>query len=104
MNPLCLGAYFLNINFYMSCRMDPSAAGSISCRTNSTLFGQKVIKGQMIVKNHLSQGNRGRSQVPLRLQIGANPLHHVTYLLMVPVFQIGLSDHSLAHRCIVLLL
>lgn len=32
----------------------------------------------MIIKNHLSQGKE-RSQVPLRLQIGANPLHHFTY-------------------------
>ena len=32
----------------------------------------------MIIKNRISQGKE-RSQVPLRLQIGANPLHHFTY-------------------------
>ena len=53
--------------------------------SHSVLFCQKSIKGQKIVNNHISQGNE-RSQVPLRLQIGTNPLHHFTYLLMVLVF------------------
>ena len=41
----------------MSRHIDPSAAGSISYPTNSTLLCQKVLKGQTIGKNHTSQGN-----------------------------------------------
>ena len=50
MKSLCLGLYFLNRNFYMSCLIDPSATGSISYHTNSTLFCQKVVKDQKTVK------------------------------------------------------
>ena len=50
MKSLCLGLYFLKSNFYMSCLIDPSATGSISYHTNSTLFCQKVLKDQKIVK------------------------------------------------------
>ena len=79
------------------------AAGSISYHTNSTLFCQEVLRSQTIIKNCISQGNE-RSQVPLILQIGANPLQHFTYLLMVSVFEIGISDILLDHRYVVLLL
>ena len=75
--PFCLGVYFLNINLYMSCCIDPNVAGSISYCTDSALVCQKVTKGWTTVKNHISQGNK-RSQVQLRLQIGANALHHFT--------------------------
>ena len=34
----------------MSCLIDPSATGSISYHTNSTLFCQKVVKDQKTVK------------------------------------------------------
>ena len=44
MKPLCLGIYFLNINFYMSCCIDPSATGSVNYCTNSALFCRKVIR------------------------------------------------------------
>ena len=57
MRLLCLGVYFLNINFYMSCCIDQSATGCFSYHTNSTLFCQKVLRGQTIVKNHISQLN-----------------------------------------------
>ena len=67
MKPLCLSIYFLNINFHLSCPIDPNAAGSNSYCANSALFCQKAVKGRMIVKNHMIQGNE-RSQVPLRLQ------------------------------------
>ena len=69
----------------MSYPTDPSAAESISYHTNSTLFHQKIFKCQMTGKNHISQGNE-RSQALLRIQIEANPLHHFTFLLMVPFF------------------
>ena len=49
------------------------------CPTNYNLFCQKVHKGQMIIKNHISQWNE-ISQVPLRLQIITNSLHHFTYV------------------------
>ena len=41
----------------MSHHIVPSAAGNIRYPTNSTLFCQKVLKGQTIGKNHTSQGN-----------------------------------------------
>ena len=49
------GVYFLNVNFYMSSCIDPSAARSITIVIAQTLFSQK---GQTIVKNHTSQGKR----------------------------------------------
>ena len=85
MKPLCLSIYFLNINFHLSCPIDPNAAGSNSYCANSALLCQKAVKGRMIVKNHIIQENE-RSQVPLRLQLGASPLHHFTCVLLVPAF------------------
>ena len=53
MKPLCLSIYFLNINFHLSCPIDPNAAGSNSYHINSAFFCQKLLEAQMIVKNHI---------------------------------------------------
>lgn len=50
--------YISLIITYLSCYIDPSAAGNISYCTNSALFCQKAARGHTVVKNHLSQGNK----------------------------------------------
>ena len=92
MKSLCLGLYFLKSNFYMSCLIDPSATGSISYHTNSTLFCQKVLKDQKIVKetrevpSPMKASNRSQPTTSFYLFVDGACLFFLSILTIIYLF------------------
>lgn len=80
MKLLCLGVYFFNINFYLSCCLDPSAAGRIELLLKLYLVLPKGTPGPDDCQAPHQARKREMSQVPLELQIGAHPLRHFTHV------------------------
>ena len=96
-------AYFLNINFYLSYRLDPRVAGSISYCTNYLVLLESTQAADGCQEPHQPRKQRGPSLVKTS-SWSPLPPHHFTHLLMVPVFWTGISDLPLTLRCNVLLL
>lgn len=102
MKPLCLVVYFFDMNFHMSCCIAPSATASISSHNKLYLVLPENNQGPDDSQQPHQPRKQERSQVPSRLQVGAKPLYHFTYLLIMPIFWVGISDLPLAHRRIIL--